>query len=56
MSCAICLEDLKDARKTRCGHIFCRNCICGWVNEEDYYGHKKNLVRYVEIILECYLE
>ena len=39
--CSICLEELKNPRKTQCGHIFCRNCICGWVNEEDYYGHKK---------------
>jgi len=41
MSCSICLEDLKDARKTQCGHIFCRNCIRDWINEEDYYGQKK---------------
>ena len=41
MSCAICLEDLKDARKTQCGHIFCRECIYDWINEEDYYGCKK---------------
>ena len=41
MSCAICLEDLKNPRKTQCGHKFCYGCIYNWINEEDYYGCKK---------------
>jgi len=40
--CSICLEGLKNPRKTQCGHIFCYKCIHGWINEEDYYGQKKS--------------
>ena len=40
--CSICLEKYNNPRKTQCGHIFCRVCIHGWINEEDYYGQKKS--------------
>lgn len=27
MTCPICLEELKDLVKTKCGHAFCKNCL-----------------------------
>jgi peroxin-10 len=31
--CTLCLEELKDPSVTTCGHVFCWNCICEWLNE-----------------------
>ena len=35
--CPICLEDLKDMkyrRKTKCGHIFCSECLREWLHKK----------------------
>ena len=39
-SCSICLDDLKNPRKTQCNHIFCYKCVYNWINEKNYYGEK----------------
>lgn len=31
MSCSICLMDLKDPQVTICNHIFCKECLQGWL-------------------------
>ncbi len=41
-SCSICLDDLKNPRRTQCNHIFCYKCVYNWINEENYYGEKNN--------------
>ena len=41
-SCSICLDDLKNPRKTQCNHIFCYKCVYNWINEKNYYGEKNN--------------
>ncbi len=28
--CAICLEDIKEPHKTKCNHVFCKDCIVKW--------------------------
>lgn len=30
--CAICLEDIKEPHKTKCNHVFCKDCIVKWSN------------------------
>lgn len=32
--CTLCLGELKDPSTTRCGHIFCWECISGWAREK----------------------
>ena len=39
-SCSICLDDLKNPRRTQCNHIFCYKCVYNWINEKNYYGEK----------------
>ena len=41
-SCSICLDDLKNPRRTQCNHIFCYKCVYNWINEKNYYGEKNN--------------
>lgn len=31
--CILCLDGVKDPTLTRCGHVFCWRCICGWCAE-----------------------
>lgn len=31
--CILCLDGVKDPTLTRCGHVFCWKCICGWCAE-----------------------
>ena len=33
-TCPICMDDLIEGNitTTSCGHSFCKNCLCGWVN------------------------
>lgn len=28
--CAICLEEIKEPHKTKCNHVFCKDCIIQW--------------------------
>lgn len=32
--CTLCLEPMKDASATTCGHIFCWTCITDWLREQ----------------------
>ena len=32
MACAICMDEMKDAHSTTCGHLFCKECIEDWMD------------------------
>jgi hypothetical protein len=42
-SCEICLEQMKNAIITDCGHSFCEVCIQGWLKTSNTCPHCRNL-------------
>lgn len=33
--CTICLDNIEDEKKLKCGHSFCKNCILKWKKESN---------------------
>ena len=42
MQCTICMDSPHELTATTCGHVFCRECISGWVGAPDVRGRAKN--------------
>ncbi|KAL9082994.1 MAG: hypothetical protein Q9159_006053 [Coniocarpon cinnabarinum] len=42
LQCTICMDEPHELTATTCGHVFCRECIQGWLGAPDARGRGKN--------------